>query len=41
VRAYVEGGVQTPVIALVPAPGADLPAAVSALGPNSEVDTWN
>jgi probable F420-dependent oxidoreductase len=38
---YVEGGVRTPVIALVPAPGTDLPAAVTALGPDAEVDSWS
>jgi hypothetical protein len=31
--AYVDGGVHTPVIALVPPPGADLLAIVRALGP--------
>jgi alkanesulfonate monooxygenase SsuD/methylene tetrahydromethanopterin reductase-like flavin-dependent oxidoreductase (luciferase family) len=41
VRAYAEAGVQTPVIALVPAPGTDPAAAVTALGPDSEVDSWN
>jgi probable F420-dependent oxidoreductase len=38
---YVAAGVRTPVIALVPAPGTDPIAAVRALGPDSEEDTWN
>jgi probable F420-dependent oxidoreductase len=41
VRAYVEAGVRTPVMALVPAPGTELSAAVTALGPDSEVDSWS
>jgi probable F420-dependent oxidoreductase len=40
---YVAGGVRTPVIALVPAPGTDLVAAVRALGPSSgsEEGSWS
>jgi probable F420-dependent oxidoreductase len=42
---YVAGGVRTPVIALVPAPGTDLLAAVRALGPAAgaatEEDSWS
>jgi probable F420-dependent oxidoreductase len=40
---YVAGGVRTPVIALVPAPGTDLVTAVRALGPStgSEEASWS
>jgi probable F420-dependent oxidoreductase len=40
---YVAGGVRTPVISLVPAPGTDLLTAVRALGPStgSEVESWS
>lgn len=40
---YVAGGVRTPVIALVPAPGTDLVGAVRALGPStaSEEGSWS
>jgi hypothetical protein len=36
---YVAGGVKTPVIALVPAPGTDLAAAARALAPSGG-DSW-
>jgi alkanesulfonate monooxygenase SsuD/methylene tetrahydromethanopterin reductase-like flavin-dependent oxidoreductase (luciferase family) len=39
--AYAEGGVRTPVILLLPAPGTDPSTAVRALGPASEVDSWS
>jgi alkanesulfonate monooxygenase SsuD/methylene tetrahydromethanopterin reductase-like flavin-dependent oxidoreductase (luciferase family) len=47
VEDYVAGGVRTPVLSLIPAPGTDLVAAASALGPSaassavSEEGSWS
>ena len=38
---YVAGGVRTPVISLVPAPGTDPIAAIRALGPDSKEESWS
>lgn len=38
---YVAGGVRTPVVSLVPAPGTDPVAAIRALGPDSKEETWS
>jgi probable F420-dependent oxidoreductase len=41
-QSYVDGGVRTPVAALVAPPGADLAAAVAALAPTAKEDaTWS
>jgi probable F420-dependent oxidoreductase len=39
--AYAAGGVDTPVVLLLPAPGLDPGAAVAALGPTSEATSWS
>jgi hypothetical protein len=42
VAGYVAGGVEIPVLALLPVPGLDPVKAVRALGPDSPEDaTWN
>jgi probable F420-dependent oxidoreductase len=40
IAAYAAGGVDTPVLLLLPVPGLDPAAAVSALGPTSEATSW-